>query len=259
VVRSRIRLVLLAGALGISSLSGCRDIGGGQAQASGGVVAPELLVFVYDRSSSIQDHELAHARALTRERLRHLDHGDRFVALEILELSLAEEPRRWSQQVPQREFTNQEVARDSIARARFIQDAVEYIQTFSSAEGRDAILGTDILSTLHLVAAELAAYPGHRPTVVLFSDMLQANALMNMEGMIRMPSANWAQAQASLGTLPDLSGLCVFVVGALNDDRPGQIVQAFWEDYFKATGATLHPHNYSYRPVQIPHRPCPGL
>jgi hypothetical protein len=259
VVRFRIRPILLAGVLCTLTFLGCRDIGGGQAQAAGEVKTPELLIFVSDRSSSIQPHELEHARSLTRERLRNLDHGDRIVAIEILELSLAEEARRWSQEVPSREFANQHVARDSITRVRFIQDAVDYIGTYFDPEGRGGIGGTDILSTLHLVAAELAAYPGHRPVAILFSDMLQANALMNMEGMLRMPPSNWVQTQASLGTLPDLSGLCVFVVGALNDTSQGRIVQAFWEEYFKATGAVLEPLNYSYRPVQIPHRPCPGL
>ena len=247
-----VALVLFTGA--------CRDLPGGRtAGANPGGANHELLIFVFDRSSSVLDHELTHALALTRERMRHLGYGDRFAAMELLELSLDEEPHRWAQQVPDRQFQNQEMPRDSIALTRFIRDANEYIARFANPEGRDGIQGTDILSTLHLVASEVAGFPGHRPTLVLFSDMLQANAVMNMEGLIRMPPSDWIQRQAALGTLPDLTGLCVVAVGVLTDDRGAQVVKQFWEDYFRVTGATLLSHNYSYRPVQIPHRPCPGL
>jgi len=238
----------------------CRDLPGGRtAGANPGGANHELLIFVFDRSNSILDHELTHALALTRERLRYLSYGDRFAAMELLELSLDEEPHRWAQQVPDRQFQGQEMPRDSIALTRFIRDANDYIARFANPEGRDGIQGTDILSTLHLVASEMAGFPGHRPTLVLFSDMLQANAVMNMEGLIRMPPSDWVQREAALGTLPDLTGLCVVAVGVLTDARGTQIVKQFWEEYFRATGATLLSHNYSYRPVQIPHRPCPGL
>ncbi len=253
-VRGRLALALAVLAL---TAGGCRELpGGGTAGNPGG--NHDLLIFVFDRSSSVQDHELVHARELTRERLRHLTHGDRFVALELLELSLDEEPRRWGQQVPARQYTNQEMPRDSVALVRFLRDASEYIGTFTEVEGREGIQGTDILSTLHLVASELHASPGYRATLVLYSDMLQANAVMNMEGLVRMPPPDWIEREAGLGTLPDLTGLCVVVVGAMHDNRAAQLVKQFWEEYFETTGATLIPHNYSYRPVQVPHRPCPN-
>jgi hypothetical protein len=253
-------LLSLGCVLSLALATGCGELAGERvAQASGGTEAPALVIFAFDRSTSILDHELAHARDLTRERLRHLNHGDRFVALEILELSLQEEPRRWSQQVPNREFPDREMPRDSVMRARFLQDARDYIVTFTESDGREEMKGTDILSTLHLVAAERVAYPGYRSTLVLFSDMLQANSVMNMEGLVRMPPPNWTRLQVEAGTLPDLRGLCVFVVGAPDDTRAGQTVRGFWEEYFEVTGAVLHASNYAYRPVQIPHRPCPEI
>lgn len=246
------------------SLGGCRDLPGESAAGSDGEGGSEgerheLLIFAFDRSNSILDHELTHALELTRERLRHLDHGDRFAAMDLLQLSLSEEPRRWAQQVPDRQFADQEMPRDSITKSRFIRDATDYIATFAAPENRGNIQGTDILSTLHLVAAEMAGFPDHRPTLILFSDMLQATDAINMEGLARMPPPGWVEREASRGTLPDLTGLCVVVVGVLTDDPGVQVVMKFWEEYFRATGATLLPHNYSYRPVQIPHRPCPGL
>ena len=80
-----------------------------------------------------------------------------------------------------------------------------------------------------------------------------------MEGLVRMPPDNWVQTQVERGTLPNLEGLCVVVVGARNDTRASQIVREFWEEYFEATGATLRDGNYSYRPVRLPERPCPGM
>jgi hypothetical protein len=216
----------------------------------------ELLILVYDRSSSISEHELEHYQEATRSRLNDLHHGDHLVAFEILEQSLAESPTRWASSVPEREFSDRVMQRDSVTRARYLQDARDYLTRFTNSEDREPAMGTDILSTLHLVANEVAGYPEHRATVVLFSDMLQANEVMNMEGLVRMPSANWIQNEANAGTLPDLSGVCVVVVGARVDTQASQRVRAFWEEYFETTGATLLDRNYQYRAVRIPARPC---
>lgn len=249
-----IALALLLGA------GGCRELPE-PAQASGTESASPIhdqLVFVFDRSVSIQDHELEHARELTRDRVRKLDYGDRVVAIELLQQELDEEPTRWATQIPEREFPNQNVPRDSIAKQRFIQDIQDYIVRFSDPEGRDGIGGTDILSTLYLVESEIQAQPNYRTTFILFSDMLQANRVMNLEGLTRMPDDNWVRQQAAAGTLPDLTGLCVVLVGARTDTSTSQIVKDFWMEYFKVTGATLLSQNYSYRPVSIPERPCGG-
>lgn len=258
-VTGRIRDLWTVAALAAVLLGGCRELTpAAQSDSSFGERVPDLLVFVFDRSTSVKTHELEHARDLTRERIGRLEHGDRIVAIELLRHSLDEEPRRWSQRVPDRQYPDLRVRRDSVAEARFIQDAREYIRQFSDPDDRDHIDGTDILSTLHLVAAELQAYPDYRPTLVLYSDMLQANREMNMEGLIRMPPENWVRTRASAGLLPDLSGLCVVVVGARNDTRASQIVLDFWREYFEVTGAILKEWNYRYRPVKIPERPCPG-
>jgi hypothetical protein len=74
-----------------------------------------------------------------------------------------------------------------------------------------------------------------------------------------MPPADWIDSQVAQRTLPDLSGLCVVVVGAVDDSPRSQVVRHFWEEYFAATGAVLTEPNYGYRPVQIPIHPCPGM
>ncbi|MEX1256111.1 MAG: hypothetical protein WEG36_00680 [Gemmatimonadota bacterium] len=257
--RRRVALAV-AVLLAIVIASGCSELPGERlAQASDPLNPPSLVIFAFDRSSSILEHELAHAASLTRDRMRRLTHGDRFVALEILQLSLVEEPHRWAQQVPEREFPDRTMPRDSVTLARFLQDARDYVGIFTDPAGREEIRGTDILSTLHLVDEELAVNPGHLSTLVLYSDMLQANEIMNMEGLVRMPPADWVARQAAARTLPDLSGLCVVVVGAVDDNDRSQVVRRFWEEYFEATGAELREPNYGYRPVQIPVQPCPGM
>ena len=77
-----------------------------------------------------------------------------------------------------------------------------------------------------------------------------------MEGLIRMPPANWIPERASQGRLPDFQGACIVVVGARTDTQAGQTVKAFWEEYFQATNGRLSERNYAYRPVQIPANPC---
>jgi len=217
---------------------------------------PELVMFVFDRSTSIPDHTLSLARDLMERRIGQLEHGDRIAAMQLLQLSLAEPPQRWSQQIPHREVEEAEIARDSTMRARFLKDARAYLAAFSDTTGRDEINGTDILSTMHDVAAEIRPYSAHRRIMYLFSDMLQSNRTIEMEGLRAMPPSEWAENEAAEGKLPDLSGLCVFVVGARVDTDASQRVKQFWEEYFAITGAELLDQNYTLRPVELPARPC---
>lgn len=216
----------------------------------------ELVIFVYDRSTSIPDHILELAKQLTRERIFELDHGDRISGMQLLQLSLAEPPDRWTEMIPERTIQDFEVSRDSVARVRFLQDADVLLGRLAEAKGRDDINGTDILSTMHDVGEELRAYPDHEATMYLFSDMLQSNRQVDMEGLRAMPPDDWVQEASSAGRLPDLGGLCVVVVGARVDTPASQRVKAFWDEYFQATGATLGDSNYMLRPVRLPVNPC---
>lgn len=219
--------------------------------------APLLqLIFAYDRSTSITAEEMGVYQNITAQSIDYLDHKDRVAAIELLQLSLAETPDRWQVQVPDREFADKDLGSDSTNLVRFRRDARDYLRKYTKAEGRDGYLGTDILSTLHDVAADVRAFPDHRSVVIIFSDMLQANDEINMEGMIKPPPADWAAKMKTDGRLPDLSGACVVVVGARTDTAEGQRVKKFWQDYFQATGAVLLDRNYSYRPVLVPEDPC---
>lgn len=217
---------------------------------------PELVIFAYDRSTSISGGQLEIARQLTNDRIRKLDHNDRIAAHQLLQLSLEEAPLRWTQSVPPREFQRQAMSRDSISRARFLRDAQDYLVVFTDSASRGEINGTDILSTLHDVAADIRAAGDRSSTLYIFSDMLQSNRAIDMEGLRKMPPAGWVQRQKQTGTLPDLTGLCVVVVGARVDTDLSQRVKKFWDEYFEATGATLLDQNYTLRPVTLPEHPC---
>ena len=216
----------------------------------------ELVVFVYDRSASISDFQLERARELTDQRIEELNYGDRIAALEVLQRSLSEPPRRWTQRVPEREFEDSQIRRDSISKARFLRDAQDYLRQYTDPEDRGNIRFTDILATLHDVGSEVQAYDDHRAIVYLFSDMLQSDGAIEMEGARNMPSEDWVETRGSQGRLPDLGGACVMVVGARTDTRLGQRVKDFWSEYFEATGAELLDRNYTYRPVRLPPHPC---
>ncbi len=217
---------------------------------------PQLVVFAYDRSTSISGHQLDIARQLTNERIRKLDHGDRIAAHQLLQLSLEEPPLRWTQDVPAREFQDQMMARDSVSRVRFLRDAQDYLIAFTDSVGREDINGTDILSTLHDVAADMRAASGRETVLYIFSDMLQSNRTIDMEGLSAMPPADWVSRRKAAGTLPDLSGLCVVAIGARVDTDAAQRVKRFWDEYFEATGARLEDANYMLRPVMLPEHPC---
>lgn len=252
-------LALAMGLPAVAAAAACDSTAARRADAAEGERQPELVIFVYDRSTSMPDHLLTLARDLTNQRVDELRHGDRVAALELLQLSLAEPPKRWAQPVPKREVEQHEIARDSVMLARFLKDTKDYLVSFADTANRDDIDGTDILSTLHDVAAELRAYRDHRATAYLFSDMLQSNRIIDMEGLRRMPPAGWVRDAAAKGLLPGLTGLCVVVVGARVDTEAAQRVKGFWKEYFEATGAVLLEENYTLRPVRLPTHPCPAV
>ncbi len=219
----------------------------------------QLVAFVYDRSTSIPDHTLELAQRLTQARLLEMDHQDRIVGMQLLQMSLAEAPRRWSESIPEREVQGFEIMRDSLMRARFLMDANVLLRQLASPASRSDVNGTDILSTMYDVAEEMRAYPEHVSTLYLFSDMLQSNRQIDMEGLRKMPPAGWVEDAAASGTLPDLTGLCVVVVGARVDTEAAQRVKSFWTEYFEATGARLEDQNYVLRPVRLSSAPCSSM
>lgn len=254
------RAALLAVLPLVGGLAGCGAEQGtasaGQGEGTPTRLRPEMVIFVFDRSTSITGFQLDMARQLTNDRIRKLDHDDRLSAHQILQLSLSEPPLRWSETVPARRWEQLEMMRDSVTRARFLQDAMDYLTIFTDTLSREDINGTDILSTFHDVAADLRVAGNRSSTMYIFSDMLQSNRVIDMEGLHRMPPADYVSRQKQQGTLPDLTGLCVVALGARVDTPASQRVLRFWKEYFEATGAVLDDQNYMLRPVSLPVNAC---
>ena len=246
--------LLVGGLAACGAEQGTASAGGGEGTPTR--LRPELVIFVFDRSTSITGFQLEMARQLTNDRIRKLDHDDRIAAHQILQLSLSEPPLRWSETVPARRWEQLEMMRDSVTRTRFLQDAMDYLVVFTDTLGREDINGTDILSTFHDVAADLRAAANRNATMYIFSDMLQSNRVIDMEGLNRMPPSDYVRRRKRQGTLPDLTGLCVVALGARVDTPASQRVLRFWKEYFEATGAILDDHNYMLRPVSLPVDPC---
>lgn len=253
-VGSTLTAAAVALLLAAAGMSACGD---GGASTSGEENGPsDLVMFVYDRSASVPEYMLEIARKLTNDRITHLEHGDRIAALEMLQRSLAEPPRRWTQAVPEAEFPDQEVYSDSVRLARFQRDAMDYLRRFTDTTDRSRIRNTDIFSSMHDAASIIQAYPEMRAVVYVFSDMLQSAGSIEMSGLRAMPPQGWVETQAREGQLPDLHGACIVVVGARVDSDAGQRVMEFWEEYFEAANAEILPSNYMLRPVRLPVRPC---
>lgn len=253
--RLRAPLIVAAVAGGALASTGCGDVvppAHRELLAAEAARTPEHVLFVFDRSGSIKPETLDRSRVLMNQRIGALTHGDQLTVMELLQRSLAEPPKRWSQPIPARERTDMVLPGDSVSRARFLRDAVSLLENFADSTGRHLITGTDILSTMHDIAADFDATPDHAKTLILFSDMLQSTPDIEMEGARRMPGSQWVFKSAAGGRLPDLTGVCVYVVGGRVDTNHGQNVKNFWKQYFDATGATLYDRNYSLRPVEIP-------
>ncbi len=114
------------------------------------------------------------------------------------------------------------------------------------------IYTTKILESLQLAERVFKIYKKDHKVLVLFSDMIEESAIYNFN------KANLSKSQRdkiinqikSLGTLSDLSGVKVYVVGAgagtynrMNIKKMSAI-QDFWIDYFDACGAVLKKELY---------------
>ena len=96
-VRSNVIRSLYAGLAALIVCTGCRQGNADEPAQPSETVGqrPELVIFVYDRSTSIPDYQLNLAKELTDARIDVLEHGDKIAALQVLQLSLAEPPERF--------------------------------------------------------------------------------------------------------------------------------------------------------------------
>jgi hypothetical protein len=74
--------------------------------------------------------------------------------------------------------------------------------------------------------------------------MLNATAEVNMERAGGIPSRAWIEARRGEGRVPDLGGVCVFVVGADVETSRGLRAREFWLAYLGAAGGRVPSGGY---------------
>ena len=114
------------------------------------------------------------------------------------------------------------------------------------------INATKILESLQLAERVFKIYPKKRKVLVLFSDMIEESSLYNFKRLNLSKSTRnrIINQMRSSGTLPDLTGVKVYVVGAGAGAynkmaiKKMAAIQNFWIDYFDACGAVLKKELY---------------
>jgi hypothetical protein len=205
---------------------------------------PRQTVVAVDLSGSQTQQSLQDSREFVGKLIDQLSYGDQFVLIEMSRSGVHGEMKRMVDSVPalaDPTFVSS-VDEDNLDGTKEAMRSLVPILFDSTLVGR--ILQTDIFATLHTVSEYVRDKGGRPTTLVLLSDMLQSANGIEMEQLRRMPGPQWIAQQKSRGTLPDLAGVCVVVVGADDSTPEGVEVKRFWVEYMKAAGADLRDSNY---------------
>lgn len=112
---------------------------------------------------------------------------------------------------------------------------------FAAAQKNRPSGPTDVLSALQVLQGHLSGVPRSETDVVLFGDLINRAAPIDLTNpaALASPDAAIAQAQAK-GLLPDCKGWSVYAVtsGALDGERTAQL-REFWRRFFNRCGGRL--------------------
>jgi hypothetical protein len=205
---------------------------------------PRQTVVAVDLSGSQTPRSLQDSREFVDKLIDDLSYGDQLVLMEMSRSGVRGEMKRLVDSVPALVDSTFISAADvdKLEGTRQAMHSLVPLLFDSTLVGK--IAHTDIFATLH-TASEYVRDGGGRPaTLVLLSDMLQSANGIEMGRLRRMPGPQWVAQQKSRGTLPDLAGVCVVVVGADDTTQEGVAVKRFWVEYMTAAGADLRDSNY---------------
>jgi hypothetical protein len=189
-----------------------------------------------DISGSIAPDRLEEGKDLLRDLIGRLKYGDRLVLIETRQVTGRSAKDHIDSIPPARDPvspTPTEMKEASYIRQAAAASAVMYFDTTRSK----AIRTTDLLGTLWRAADQAAARKGRPTVLLLLSDMLNATPDLNMEGASALPGREWISSRKAQHRLPDLTGVCVFAVGADVNSGRAVRVRRFWKELFAATGA----------------------
>lgn len=176
--------------------------------------------------------------------INHMSYGDRLIVLQMYEEGVNEAKGDLDLTLikPKESVTLDEQEELNTAR-NALKEPVHLF--FRRAQSRPA-MHTDILATLSVASEKMP--DGKRNELILLSDMLQSSKEFEFEHLKRMPPANWITEHNQQGLVRSLYGACVIAVGADPSTREGVIIRRFWQEYFKASNASLSTKNYRTTP-----------
>lgn len=238
-MRSRpFALLAITGAL--FAAGGCPPVDGARAARQ-----PQQTIIAVDLSGSQTSATLRASRAFVEKTIDDLSYGDHFALLEMNRTGVRGNLQRFADTVP-------DLPDSSFIRAadkNTLKGKQSAFRTLMPMVFNPALAGkiprTDIFATLFTAGEYMRDARGRPTTIILLSDMLQSANGIEMEGLARMPQAGWIMQQKGLGTIPDLKGACIIVVGADASTPAGVTIRGFWRDYFLAAGANFQVRNYA--------------
>jgi hypothetical protein len=205
---------------------------------------PVDVVAVVDHSNSITLQERTRQQELLRELVQELSFDDRLV----IQVAHAEGVREGIAPIvavmPSARNGERPARSESLALESAKRSADQAVRTLSA---NPVIARTDLIATMHTAANRFVPSDASRPLLLIMSDMLQCAGDVCFETPgSSVPDASWTTAEKEEGTLPELSGICVSVVGADPSSSHGVRVREFWARYFEAAGAKFEKDRYRY-------------
>jgi len=242
---------LIASLCFLSTNIRCRDGGSVEVDTSDN----KVIVVLLDRSGSVRGDRAIYDKALSVIR-KSLREGDRFLMGSITSASGTDfatsidyslpaplgEPGWMAEPVEYKKMkkTRQKQLND------ILSNLDREIKVFLDKKSDTA--RTTIFESLSVVEPLFQSEVRKRKILVILSDMLEDSGVANFDrGRLSNETIREViEHQQSIGTLPDLRDVKVYVAGAVASppERAGS-VKRFWLEYFAATGASMDRGQYA--------------
>ena len=246
----------VAAALALLSLTGCSAV----RAATGGDVPGPVVVVLFDVSRSTDDPGVR-ARYLTTFEtvLDHVAATHGTVVGDVID----DDPLAHSTFPISATFA----ACDPLSQNRLVCDAgTAKMRATAVAAARDILTrvtgaaGTDIHDGLLLAQRVFDAYPeADARSLVLLSDMVERSERLNVGRVTDASIAVTIDGFVAAGSIPDLSGVRVYVVGAGVSRGGGGMpaerflaIQRFWQAFVSRAGGSLPSERYGAALVRFP-------
>jgi len=173
-----------------------------------------------------------------------MNYGDRLVILQMYEAGVNEAKTDLDVSLTKPAYSLALDENEELKTTR--NDLKEPVHLFFGRAQTEPVMHTDILTTLSIASEKTSE--GKRNVLIILSDMLQSSREFEFEHLKRMPPPGWIAQRTQQGLARPLYGACVVAVGADPSTHEGIVVRQFWQQYFKASNATLSTRNYRTTP-----------